>query len=170
MIVAVERSGQQRLTTIHRHSLPIKRRNVLVEQIPQKRYCRHSIIFVYQKRAVTVRHPEWCRVSPYLLSPIPPKRSRSGLNGRERQSRPRFLEARLPFPSLCVAFLPPDLPIIANGIQHLNGCPMQPFAFLLSQVSKDGFARRTRSQMNVGGLPSHGMQKSKFFALSFQRG
>jgi hypothetical protein len=46
---------------------------------------------------------------------------------------------------------------------------MQPLAFLFSDMAEDKFARRWSGEMDVGGLPAHGVEKAKFSIGCAQR-
>ena len=46
---------------------------------------------------------------------------------------------------------------------------MKPLPFLLFEMSHDQFARSWSTEMNVGGFPPHGVQKTEFSIGSTQR-
>jgi len=61
-----------------------------------------------------------------------------------------------------VAFFLPDFPVGADGLEHGFGGLVQPLSFLFREMMEDGFARGFRTQMDVGGFPSHGVEQAEF--------
>jgi hypothetical protein len=59
-----------------------------------------------------------------------------------------------------VAFLLPNLPVGADGLEHGFGGVVQPLPFLLVEVAEDRFARGGSAEMDVGSFPSHGVKQA----------
>ena len=70
---------------------------------------------------------------------------------------------------LAVTFLLPDVPVGADGLEHGFGGVVQPLPFLLIDMAKNRLASGGSAEMDVGGLPSHGVEQAKFGVRATQR-
>ena len=68
-----------------------------------------------------------------------------------------------------VPFLFPNCPVGADRLQHGFSSLVKPLSFLFLEMAEDGFAGGEGAEMDVGGFPSHGVQKAELGPGGAQR-